>query len=223
VLTDATAEIAIMLMLMVARRAGDGERALRTEKSIDWKPTQALGTQVIGKTLGLIGFGRIGQATAAIAHKGLGMKILYHSRRRIDKSVEDSLKAQYCTNMEDLLCNSDFVSLHCPGGAATENLINAHRLGQMKRTAFLINTSRGSVIDESALVNALQAGIIAGAGLDVYRNEPSIYPELLTAPNAVLMPHIGSATTETRYAMGMRAVNNLEQWLEGRDPPDRVT
>ena len=223
VLTDATAEIAIMLMLVVARRAGDGERALRSARSTDCMPTQSLGTQVTGKTLGLVGFGRIGQATAAIAHQGLGMKILYHARHRVAQSIEDSLQAQYCKNIDELLANADFVSLHCPGGAATENLLDAQRLKQMKRSAFLINTSRGSVIDEGALVDALRSSIIAGAGLDVYRNEPNVHTDLLIAPNTVLLPHIGSATTETRLAMGMRAVKNLEQWLEGRDPPDRIT
>jgi len=222
VLTDATAEIAIMLMLMVARRAGEGERRLRLTHTTDWKSTDLLGAQVTGKTLGLIGFGRIGQAVAAIASQGLRMKVVYHSRHRVSREVEDSLRVNYYADLDALLTVSDFVSVHCPGGAATEKLINAERLANMQRTAFLINTARGSVIDESALINALHTGIIAGAGLDVYCNEPAVNKELFDIPNVVLLPHTGSATTETRHAMGMRAVRNLEAWLAHQDPPDRV-
>ncbi len=222
VLTDATAELAILLMLMAARRAGDGERELRAGAWAGWRPTHSLGTQVTGKALGLVGFGRIAQATAAKATAGFGMNILYHARHRAEVAIEERLHARFCANLEDLLAASDFVSLHCPGGVATESLIDARRLARMKPSAFLINTARGSVIDESALVSALHDGTIAGAGLDVFRNEPLVSAALAAAPNVVLLPHLGSATTETRVAMGMRAVRNLQHWLEGREPPDRV-
>jgi lactate dehydrogenase-like 2-hydroxyacid dehydrogenase len=223
VLTDATAELAIMLMLMVARRASENERNFRTTFSTDWRPTHLLGTQVTGKTLGLIGFGRIAKAVAIVASNGLRMKVLYHSRRRADAATETSLHVEYCQDIDTLLAASDFVSLHCPGGKETEKLINAKRLQTMKRSAFLINTARGSVIDEASLINALHNQIIAGAGLDVYCNEPTVNKQLFDVPNVVLLPHIGSATTETRHAMGMRAVSNLEAWLEGREIPDRLT
>ena len=222
VLTEATAELAILLMLMVARRAGDGERELRAGRWSGWRPTHLVGRQVSGKTLGLVGFGRIAQATAVKASAGFGMSILYHSRRRAPAVLEETLRARYCARLEDLLAESDFVSLHCPGGAATDNLIDSQQLARMRPSAFLINTARGSVIDETALIGALRTGAIAGAALDVFRNEPAISTELKAAPNLVLLPHLGSATTETRVAMGMRAVSNLEHWLEGREPPDRV-
>lgn len=221
VLTDSTAELAILLMLMIARRAGEGERMVHANRWIGWGPTQLLGTQVTGKTLGLVGFGRIGQATARIA-RGLGMKILYHSRRGVDAAIERELAATHCADLDSLLAASDFVSLHCPGGAATEKLIDANRLAQMRDSAFLINTARGGVIDDDALIRALHERTIAGAGLDVFRNEPHVRDELKALDNVVLLPHLGSATTETRVAMGMRAVANLEQWLAGDEPRDRV-
>jgi lactate dehydrogenase-like 2-hydroxyacid dehydrogenase len=221
ILTDATAEIAILLMLMAARRAGEGEREIRSGGWNGWRPTHLLGAQTTGRTLGLIGFGRIAQATAAKA-RGLGMRIIYHSRRRADAAVERALGAAYRVELGDLLSEADFVSLHCPGGAETANLIDARRLAEMRPTAFLINTSRGSVVDEQALASALETGRIAGAGLDVFQNEPHISQCLLNAPNIVLLPHLGSATTDTRIAMGMRAVSNFEHWIAGIPCPDRV-
>ena len=221
ILTDATAEIAILLMLMAARRAGEGEREVRSGGWSGWRPTHLLGAQTTGRTLGLIGFGRIAQATAAKA-RGLGMRIIYHSRRRADAAVEEVLGAAYRAQLGDLLAEADFVSLHCPGGPETANLIDARRLAEMRPTAFLINTSRGSVVDEQALASALGTGRIAGAGLDVFQNEPHISPCLLNAPNIVLLPHLGSATADTRIAMGMRAVSNFEHWIAGTACPDRV-
>lgn len=221
VLTDATAELAILLMLMTARRAGEGERELRAGQWQGWRPTHLLASNVAGKTLGLVGFGRIAQRTAHFA-RGLGMDILYHSRSRAAVDVERALDARFCPKLTDLLAASDFVSLHCPGGPATEGLIDAASLAAMRPGAFLINTARGSVIDEDALVAALHAGRIAGAGLDVYRNEPQVSPALLAAPNLVMLPHLGSSTTDTRVAMGMRAIENLQAWLNGRDVRDRV-
>jgi lactate dehydrogenase-like 2-hydroxyacid dehydrogenase len=222
VLTESTAELAILLMLAVARRAGEGERELRAGRWAGWRPTHLPGAQMTGKTLGLVGFGRIGRATAAKAAHGFGMKILYHSRRRADASTEQHSSATHCPTLDELLAASDFVSLHCPGGSATEHLIDAAALARMKPSAFLINTARGSVVDEAALARALREKRIAGAGLDVYRREPLVPDELKALENVVLLPHLGSATAETRVAMGMRAAENLECWLAGRDPPDRV-
>lgn len=221
VLTDATAELALLLILMVARRAGEGERELRAGRWSGWAPTHMQGTLVTGKTLGLVGFGRIAQRTAELA-RGLGMKIRYYSRRRADGEIEVPLDAEYCSSLEELLRQSDFVSLHCPGGAETDRLINAERLTWMKAASFLINTARGSVVDDEALASALHAGAIAGAGLDVFRGEPAISPVLVGAPNLVMLPHLGSATTETRSAMGMRALTNLAQWVNGDTPQDRI-
>ncbi|WP_321163641.1 D-glycerate dehydrogenase [Sphingomonas sp. Root1294] len=221
VLTDATAELAILLMLMVARRAGEGERELRAGQWSGWRPTHLLSSQMTGKTLGLIGFGRIAQRTAAFA-RGFGMTILYHSRSQAPAALEQQLSAIYCGDLADLLERSDFVSLHCPGGPATDGLMNGQRLGQMRSTAFLVNTARGSIIDDIALATALHDGAIAGAALDVFRGEPQISDALLDAPNLVMLPHLGSATTETRTAMGLRALANLQRWANGQDLLDRV-
>jgi len=222
VLTEATADIALLLMLMVARRGGEGERQLRAGQWPGWSPTHMLGADVSGRTLGLIGYGRIAQATAKRAAHGFGMKILYNSRRRAAEAVEAETDATYCERLEDLLTQSDFVSLHCPGGAETHHLINAERLAAMKPNAFLINTARGTVIDEQALIVALRERRIGGAGLDVFEKEPSVPAELIALENAVLLPHLGSATLETRTAMGARVVENLEAILAGQEPRDRV-
>ena len=222
VLTDATAEIAILLMLMAARRGGEGERHLRAGDWTGWRPTHMMGAQVTGRTLGLIGFGRIAQAVARMARHGFAMRILYHSRRPAPAEVEAETGALFCPTVEALLEGSDFVSLHCPGGPETFHLIDAARLGRMKPAAFLINTARGPVVDEAALVEALKARRIAGAGLDVYEAEPKAHPGLLELDNVVLLPHLGSATTETRTAMGMKVADNLDAFFDGRPPPDRV-
>ncbi len=221
VLTEATAEIAILLMLMVARRAGEGAGELRAGQWTGWRPTHMIGMQLAGKTLGLIGFGRIAQATARKA-RALGMEIVYHSRRRADSTVERALDARFEPELTGLLSVADVVSLHMPGGAETERFIGAAELRAMRPTGILINTARGSVVDEAALVDALHAGTIAGAGLDVFVGEPNIAPALHDAPNLVMLPHLGSATREARTAMGMRAFANLEAWLAGDEPPDRV-
>jgi lactate dehydrogenase-like 2-hydroxyacid dehydrogenase len=222
VLTDATAELAILLMLAAARRAGEGERELRAGRWAGWRPTHMMGAQVTGKTLGLVGFGRIGQATASKAHHGLGMRILYHSRRRAGPEVEAETGAQFRDSLDELMAEADFVSLHMPGGAETRHLIDARRLGLMKPSAMLINTARGPVVDEAALAAALAGGRIAGAGLDVYEREPQVGPGLLELDSVVLLPHLGSATLETRTAMGLRVADNLDAFFEGRPPPDRV-
>jgi lactate dehydrogenase-like 2-hydroxyacid dehydrogenase len=222
VLTEPTADIALTLMLMTARGAGAGEREIRNRAWPGWGPMRNLGAEVTGRTLGLVGFGRIGQATARKAHRGFGMQIRYFSRRRAAPEIEAETGAVHCPSLDELLAAADFVSLHCPGGAQNRHLIDARRLQQMKKTAFLINTARGEVIDEQALAQALRSGTIAGAGLDVYEHEPRVPDELLPLENLVLLPHLGSATLETRTAMGMRVARNLDSFFAGAAPPDRV-
>jgi len=222
VLTESTADIAITLMLMTARRAAEGERRLRARAWQGWSPTSLLGAELTGKTLGLIGFGRIGQATARKAHHGFGMRVVYHSRHPASPQEVAPSAASHCESLEELLGRADFVSLHCPGGPATRHLIDARRLAQMRPSAFLINTARGEIVDEAALAAALRNRVIAGAGLDVYEHEPRVPETLLTLENAVLLPHLGSATQETRSAMGMRVAGNLEQFFSALEPGDRV-
>jgi lactate dehydrogenase-like 2-hydroxyacid dehydrogenase len=222
VLTDCTADIAMTLMLMVARRAGEGERHVRNKEWTGWRPTHMLATKVTGKTLGLVGFGRIAQAVAHKAHFGFGMKIIFHDPYPPSKEIINRYGAVQCNNPEEVLQQSDFVSLHCPGGEATYHLLNEDRLKQMQKHAFLINTARGDVVDEQALVQALKSGTIAGAGLDVFEKEPQVTEDLLAMDNVVLFPHLGSATTETRVAMGLRAFTNIKAFFDGDIIPDRV-
>ncbi len=222
VLSECTADIAMTLMLMVARRAGEGERELRDRRWTGWRPTHLIGTKVSGATLGIIGFGRIGQAMAQRAHFGFGMKIVVQNRSAVPAEVLARYNAVQVPTIDDILPQCDFVSLHCPGGAANRHLINAQRLDLMRPGAFLINTARGEVVDELALAQALWFGTIGGAGLDVFEREPSIPPELLGADNLVMLPHLGSATRETREAMGFRVLENLDAFFEGRAPRDRV-
>ena len=221
-LTDATAELTILLILMAARRAGEGERLLREGKWTGWAPTQLLGTDVKGKTLGLVGFGRIAKEAARRARGALGMRIAYHSRSRASADEERALGAEHHATLDSLLAASDVISLHCPGGAATRHLINANTLARMKSTALLINTARGSVVDEEALANALAQRQIAAAGLDVYEREPAVSPALRELENVVLLPHLGSATLQARTAMGMQMADNLDSFFAGRTPPNRV-
>jgi lactate dehydrogenase-like 2-hydroxyacid dehydrogenase len=222
VLTDATADIAMTLLLMVARRAGEGERHLRSGAWSGWRPTHMLGTQVSGKTLGLVGMGRIARAVAQRAHGGFGMKVIFHDPYPPPPEVARSLGAEQLPRLEDVLQRADFVSLHCPASPETHHLMNRERLALMRRDAILINTARGDVVDEAALVDALQAGSLAGAGLDVYEREPQVAPALLTMENVVLFPHLGSATRETRVAMGLRALENLRLFFKGAPLRDRV-
>ncbi len=221
VLTDATAEIAFTLLMMSARRTGEGERHLRAGQWHGWRPTHMLSTQVTGKTLGLIGMGRIGTAFARMAHQGLGMRILYFNRQAVDDAVAAELQTEF-VSLEELLQRADFVSLHCPSTPQTHHLLNAERLALMQPNAHLINTARGDVVDEAALVAALQTGVIAGAGLDVFEDEPHLSPGLMELEQVVLLPHMGSGTTETREAMGMRALANVEAFLAGDSMPDLV-
>jgi lactate dehydrogenase-like 2-hydroxyacid dehydrogenase len=222
VLTDATADLAITLLLMVARRAGEGERHVRGNHWTGWRPTHMMGTQVTGKTLGLIGMGRIARAVAKRAHHGFDMKVIFHDPYPPKPEDAEALGAESRDSVEDVLKEADFVSIHTPGGAATHHLINAERLALMQPHAFLINDARGDVVDEKALVEALKSGKIAGAALDVYEDEPEVTAELLTLENVVTLPHLGSATIETRIAMGERVLKNLEAFFAGKEPPDRV-
>ena len=222
VLTDCTADIAMTLLLMVARRAGEGERLVRNKKWDGWRPTHMLATKVTGKKLGFIGFGRIAQAVAHKAHFGFGMEISFFDPYPPGEDVIKKFNAKQCDSIEDVIKDVDFVTLHCPGGGSNTNLMNAERFGMMKKSAFLINTARGDVVDEPALVNALKEGVIAGAGLDVFAREPAVTEDLLSMENVVLFPHLGSASTETRVAMGMCALDNVEAFFAGKEPPNRV-
>lgn len=222
VLTDCTADIALSLLLAVARRAGEGERQLRAGQWAGWCPTHMIGAKVSGKTIGIIGMGRIGKATARRAHFGFDMKVVFYNRSQVDDEAVRAMGARQLASVEEVLAQADFVSLHCPGGAENRHLINAARLRAMKPGAFLINTARGDVVDQEALIDALASGAIAGAGLDVYDGEPAVPAALLAFENVVLLPHLGSATQETRVAMGMRALDNLTAFFEGRAVPDRV-
>jgi lactate dehydrogenase-like 2-hydroxyacid dehydrogenase len=222
VLTDATADLAMTLLLMLARRTGEGERQVRAGKWDGWYPTHLMGTQVTGKTLGIVGMGRIGQAMAEKAHFGFGMRILYHNRKAIPEYKERELKAEYCTELTWLLSKADFVAVHCPSSPLTRHMINEKTLAYMRPNAYLINTSRGDVVDEKALIKFLSKGLIAGAGLDVYEHEPVVPDELVAMDNVVLLPHLGSATEETRVAMGMRVLGNLNAFFNGEEPPDML-
>jgi lactate dehydrogenase-like 2-hydroxyacid dehydrogenase len=222
VLTDDTADLALTLILMVARRAGEGERHVRSGAWTGWRPTHMLGTRLGGKALGLVGFGRIARAVARRAGPGLGMRILYHDPFPPPSEAAAGLGAGPRDSLEALLEESDVVSLHCPATPETRHLIDARRLRRMKPGAFLVNTARGDVVDEAALVEALRARAIAGAGLDVYEREPAVSEALLGMENVVLLPHLGSATSETRIAMGMRALENLEAFFAGRPLRDPV-
>ncbi|MGH3833577.1 MAG: 2-hydroxyacid dehydrogenase [Pseudonocardiaceae bacterium] len=221
VLTDTTADTTMTLLLMVARRAGEGEREVRAGHWTGWRPTHMMGADVTGKTLGILGMGRIGVAVARRGHFGFGMPVVFYDPA--DFEPEHGIPgARRCATVEEVLAVADFVSLHMPGGAENTHVIDAAALARMKPTAFLINSARGDVIDQRALITALRAGTIAGAGLDVYEDEPEIPPELLALDNAVLLPHLGSATLETRTAMGMLVLDNLRDFLEGREPSCRV-
>ncbi|MFZ0693575.1 MAG: D-glycerate dehydrogenase [Alphaproteobacteria bacterium] len=222
VLTDCTADIAMTLLLMTARRAGEGERHLRNKQWTGWRPTHMLGHKVTGKTLGVLGFGRIGRAVAHRAHHGFGMKIIFNDPFPPSDADIKAVGGEKRESVEAVLREADFVTLHCPAMPETRHLMNAKTFGQMKPGAILINTARGDVVDEAALVAALQAGTIAGAGLDVFEREPQVTEALLGMENVVLLPHLGSATMETRVAMGMKVIDNAQAFFAGKAPPNRV-
>jgi glyoxylate reductase len=220
VLVDATADIAMALILMSTRRLGEAERMVREGGSWSWSMFFMLGTGLQGKTLGIVGLGQIGAATARRA-RAFGMRIAYAGRRRAAPGLESELGAEML-DLDELLAAADVVSVHTPLSDATRHLIDARRLALMKPTAHLVNTSRGPVVDEAALAAALRAGTIAGAGLDVFEREPEIHPGLRGLENVVLIPHLGSATIETRTAMGVLAAENAVAVLAGDDPPTPI-
>lgn len=220
VLTDTTADLAFALLMAVARRVVESDRFVREGRWQHWEFRMLWSADVHHKTLGVYGLGRIGQAMARRA-RGFDMRVLYHSRRRLPEAIERKVGAAY-VDRETLLRESDFLSLHVPLTPDTHHLIGAPEFDVMKPTAFLINTARGKVVDEEALVAALEAQKIAGAGLDVFEHEPHVHPKLLTMPNVVLTPHLGSATAETRVKMAMLAAENLLVALDGRRPPNVV-
>jgi glyoxylate reductase len=217
VLTDATADIAMALIMMTTRRLGEGERVIRSGQHWQWGMFYMLGTAIQGKRLGVVGMGQIGAALARRA-KAFGMTIAYSNRRAIADDLAAELECAR-VDMDELLATSDIISLHCPYSPETHHLIGAAELAAMRRDAYLINTARGPVVDEAALAEALAAGRIAGAGLDVFENEPAVHPALLHLDNVVLLPHLGSATIETRTAMATLAANNVLAVLRGDPAP----
>ena len=219
VLTDATAELTLLLMLGAARRASEGERLVRSGEWRTWSPSFMVGTQVTGKRLGIVGMGRVGQATARRA-RGLEMTVHYHNRRRLAPEIEAG--AAYHEKLNEMLPSCDFLALHCPATPETEGLLNEERLSLLPDGAIVVNAARGGVVDDAALIAALRTGKVAAAGLDVYNGEPDIDPGYRALPNTFLLPHVGSATRETRDAMGFRALDNLDAIFAGREPRDRV-
>ena len=219
VLSDATAEIAMLLMLGAARRGAEGDAMLRAGKWDFWSPAFMVGRQVTGKRFGIVGMGRVGQVAAERA-RGFGMEIHYHNRRRLPPEAEKG--AAFHATLDSLLAASDVLSLHCPSSAESAGLIDARALALLPPRAILVNTARGSLIDEDALAEALRSGRLFAAGLDVFRVEPRGNPALAALPNTFLLPHIGSATEETRDAMGFRALDNLDAFFAGGEPGDRV-
>jgi lactate dehydrogenase-like 2-hydroxyacid dehydrogenase len=218
VLTDATADLGMTLILAAARRAGEGERLVRSGRWGGFGPTSMLGTHVTGKVLGIVGMGRIGQAVAHRGHYGFRMPVIYYNRS--PKAVD--LPARQVGSLRELMAEADFVVVTVPGGAANAKLIDAAALAAMKPSAIFVNIARGEVVDEAALIEALEAGRITAAGLDVYEREPYVPERLRALENVVLLPHLGSATVETRQAMAQMALDNIIAWSEGRRPPQQV-
>lgn len=219
VLTEATAELTLTLMLMVARRVTEGERELRAGKWTGWRPTHLIGSGLDGRTLGIVGMGRIGRSVARRAAAGLGMKVVYFTRT---PTSDDDALGRRCGSLAELLAAADVVSLHAPANAGTRRMIGAKELRELRPGAVLINTARGDLVDEEALADALLEGVLHGAGLDVYEYEPSVHPRLLRLDNVVLLPHLGSATGDARIGMGRRAIENLRAFFAGSAPPDVV-
>jgi lactate dehydrogenase-like 2-hydroxyacid dehydrogenase len=216
--TDATADIAMTLMLMAARRAGEGERLVRSGQWSGWEPSQLLGMHLTGKTVGIVGMGRIGQAVARRCHYGFSMDVKYFSRSA--KSV--AYPAEHISDLKQLVAAVDVVVIAVPGGDDTQHLINADVLAAMQPHAFLINIARGNIVEEAALIEALQAGTIGGAGLDVYEFEPEVPQALRDLDNVVLLPHLGTSSREVRVDMWMMAVENLKAGVAGETPPNLV-
>lgn len=221
VLTEDTADMTMALILAVPRRLVEGEKLVRSGKWEGWGPTVMLGRRIHGKRLGIIGMGRIGQAVAKRA-RGFGLSIHYHNRRRLHPEIEQELEATYWDNLDQMLSRMDIISVNCPRTPATYHMLNARRLSLLQPHAYLVNTSRGEVVDEEALVEALSKKQFSGAGLDVFEHEPAINPRLLKLSNVVLLPHMGSATIEGRIDMGNKVIVNVKTFVDGHRPPDRV-
>lgn len=221
VLTEDTADVAMALILAVPRRIVEGDMRARTGRWTGWAPTGMLGHRINGKRLGIIGMGQIGQAVASRA-RSFGMSIHYHNRNKVHPTIEAELEATYWDDLDEMLRRMDIVSVNCPYTAATKALLTAERLALMPEHAYLVNTARGGIVDETALAEALSSGQLAGAGLDVYADEPNLPEALLGLSNVILLPHIGSATIEGREAMGDKVIINIQTFLDGHTPPDRV-
>jgi lactate dehydrogenase-like 2-hydroxyacid dehydrogenase len=219
VLSDATAELTMMLILGAARRASEGERLVRNREWKDWSPSFMVGTQVTGKRLGILGYGRVGRVVARRA-RGFDMEIHYNNTKRVPPELEEG--AIFHKTAAELMPHCDFLTLHCVASPQTVKLLNTELIALLPDGAIVVNASRGVVVDDDALIAALKSGKLTAAGLDVYNNEPDIHPEYRLLPNVFLMPHIGSATKETRVAMGFRALDNLDAVFAGREPRDRV-
>jgi glyoxylate reductase len=221
VLTEDTADMTLALILATSRRLVEGERLVRSGDWSGWSPTHMLGHRLWGKRLGIVGMGRIGQAVARRA-RGFGLSVHYHNRRQVAEEIEDELEATYWDSLDQMLARMDVISINCPHTPATFHLLNARRLKLLQPHATIVNTSRGEVIDENAMTRMLERGELAGAGLDVFENEPAVNPKLLKLENVVLLPHMGSATIEGRIAMGEKVIINCKTFVDGHTPPDRV-
>ncbi len=221
VLTEDTADMTMALILAVSRRLAEGERLMRSGQWGGWSPTIMLGHRIWGKRLGVVGMGRIGQAVARRA-KAFGMSIHYHNRKRVHPDIEGELEATYWESLDQMLARMDVVTVHCPHTPATFHLLSARHLKVMQPHSYLINTSRGEIVDENALTRMLSRGELAGAGLDVFEHEPAVNPKLIELDNVVLLPHMGSATIEGRIDMGEKVIINIKTFTDGHNPPDRV-
>ena len=221
VLTDDTADMVMALILSVPRRLAEGEKLVRAGEWRGWSPTGMLGHRITGKRLGIIGMGRIGRAVATRA-RGFGLTVHYHNRHRLPAEIEGDLEATWWDNLDAMLARVDIITINCPHTPETHHLIGAKQFALMQRQAYIINAARGEIVDENALCEALAAGKIAGAGLDVFENEPAVDPRLMELPGVVLIPHMGSATFEGRQAMGEKVIANIRVWFDGHTPPDRV-
>jgi glyoxylate reductase len=223
VLTEDTADMTMALILAVPRRLAEGASALKDPKSNwgGWSPTWMLGHRIYGKRLGIVGMGRIGQAVARRA-KPFGLQIHYHNRRRVSADVEQELEATYWESLDQMLSRVDILSINCPHTPATYHLLSARRLKLLRQSSYVVNTSRGEVIDENELARLIEAGAIAGAGLDVYEHEPAVNPKLLASDRVIALPHMGSATVEGRIDMGEKVIINIKAFLDGHAAPDRV-
>lgn len=221
VLTNDTADMAMALILAVPRRLVEGARLLETGGFKGWSPTWMLGHRLTGKRLGIVGMGRIGEAVARRA-RGFGLQIHYHNRKPVRAHIETELEATYWESLDQMLARMDVISINCPHTPATYRLLSARRLKLLKPTAYIVNTARGEIIDEDTMASMLEAGQIAGAGLDVYEREPAIDPRLLKAKNVVLLPHMASSTMEGRIEMGEKVIVNIKTFVDGHNPPDRV-